>query len=439
MKLRSFLGGTGIALVTLQIVSRLRGTTSNNNLRLTLATATKEELSAAPESQTRETTISAVVAPSNTAVSPEAPEEEISSKPYLVMHLGLHKTGATALTQHLIDDNAKFLLEHDNYVMLRGRSDIVKQFTKCFLKENNPDHTCYENRLNEVLAMAAQGRNVMIHQEGWSRIDYNNVAWQRFYATLQEHFQVVVVIYYRRHYERIYSWLNEKAKYFPSKSHLRRWPKDGGYRTPTLAEFFQQTGQSVQEYISTTDPNSPIIESNRIFYVKQQLGALAAPHNGAIAVRNYHVPNILIDFVCDAVPNATNTCNKFKDSGEGEERVFNPPDQDFAYDYIALESKDQGLLKSGIHRRDAVKEAKYYHEKVLKKTVDDLPLLCLSPKEREALRRISYAIEEQVMPSILSSHDAEFAKYNPKKFCTADAKLVLQDEGWRTYLSSLEE
>lgn len=373
----------------------------------------------------------------------QSPAALTDTRPFFILHVGLHKTGTTAI-QRFMTENEQALLEMDNYKSLTiQNSDLVKGIRFCFLQEKFDripmNRTCYESNLDSLLDLGANGTNILLSQEDFSSFDFSTESWKTLYQTLQEHFRVRVVVYYRRHFERLasvrnqmYKWVDGDARTNGRRNLLTLWPQEGGIATPTFSSYFSSTvNRDITDLMRM--PARGKAQANRIFNVLYQLGEQSSY---PIMVRNFHCEDVLEDFFCYTVPNADQTCQSLQNNTLSDTDLVNPSVDDHDYDIIALEAKKQGLLQRTVTRGQVKDRAKEYQEMVLNMTVHDLPQVCLTPTQQEELRNLSYAIEMLVMPSMNETHDEAFTKA-AGKFCSVDAPLVLQDEGWRTVLGAI--
>jgi len=74
----------------------------------------------------------------------------------------------------------------------------------------------------------------------------------------------------------------------------------------------------------------------------------------------------------------------------------------------------------------------------MKMAVGDLPLSCLEGEKLEEFRQLSYTAEEELMPSMLDTHDEDFWKaVEEKKFCGVDIEKLIHDETWISFFKTL--
>eukprot|EP00977_Amphora_coffeiformis_P014801 scaffold4223_cov189-Amphora_coffeaeformis.AAC.61 len=361
------------------------------------------------------------------------------NRPYFVLHVGPHKTATTSIQSFLMRHRQTF--RKNDYEAFGPGASRMKSVINCLaahLGQKDPTNApeCLAKPLTDLEAMAAQGKNVLFSSEQFMQtntVDMESFAWQVFFQTLQQHFRVKVVMYYRRHFDRLPSIWNQKFKPQRGTGKSIKWPgHQNGQDIPSFLEFFEATlGVSGKTRFGLgTAFRTELVPNTANTLEHMRLDGAMEIH-----IRSYYCEDILEDFFCHVVPDAPTVCGMFHG-----EKAYHPPTINSSvdtidYDSIALEAHRLGILPPKTTRSTAMQQAQRYQEKILNLTVADLPQACLSEELLDKMREISYQHEQRIMPSLIETHNESFVKANQKgKFCSVNATKVLEDPGWKNFL-----
>lgn len=361
------------------------------------------------------------------------------SRPFLVLHIGPSKTGTTSIQAFLASHRSAF--QKDNYkvyildslLQRNTRSRYPYSLRDCLerpsLLQSKKYGTCYKPYLQKFVQHARMGHNVIHSHEHYARFDHGTQQWKDFYTTLQKHFQVKVVYYYRRNVDRLISLHNQW---------LKKEIQDTEWTDPNQVQKFPSyfafpTWLETSSTIKKRAIYRMASQSQLLDVVRALNETLRVDSATQVEIRSFYADNIVEDFSCHAVPNANLACRLFqKNISLGVQN----PSKHFDYTGIVIAAKKQGILSLKVGRTIAEKEIERYHREVLNQTMEDLPQLCLSGAKLQSFRQVSYDLERQVMPSMLASHDEAFFK-KLKNLCTVDASKVLEDPGWRSFVRNI--
>ena len=375
-------------------------------------------------------------------------------KRFGVLHMGPHKTGTSTIQQLLHDDTIFNLLGDDGWdaSMVRGKIKVREGIKKYIFKHKiireciKTGKLCGTKEWHEALNMtvkigADRQKHFLMSDETMANYDFvSNDYWKQFVSLFQQHYRLHAILVYRRYFEWLPSWYNQQYKYEgPYGDRVLIWPSDGGVAIPTFGEYW--------DLVLNNTVNDPWAKNNKwdattgkpvhdVWTIKNRLEAQLIK----VTILNYHSGDLVENFFCNALPiSANQTCQKVISDKELYSVRKNKSNQYYDADRIAVAAKEQGLLAEGLSR-NTVKFAvqRFWHQQTALMAREDLPWKCLETDKERLLRQISYQAEEQILPSLLDSFDASFdAALTQRKFCNIDTTILLQNETWRSFLSSL--
>jgi hypothetical protein len=347
-----------------------------------------------------------------------------------VVHIGPHKTASTTIQSML----RKVLptLEMDNYAMPGDWSAPgainMQNLAPCFWKDELPvpaDKKCDTMALQDIDLIASQRQNVLLTAESLS---YSIIDLTKVKETLKPwNDNTVIVTYYRRFFEWLISYYNMETRYrsVPNRVSFVEWVAD---LDDVEAKFSNTYTYSVvgrwKEYFSN------------------------------VLVYNMHdtTSKIVEEFFCDAMPNATNTCdavvNRMSKNGE---KHFNPSIHTLVYSELAYTAYQMELLtvvdESNIHWDDIIDKIQQRQEIELGlNSTEFSAIICPDTTILDAILEKTLMVENEMFPDFFQSNQGEIvikekfeqAKTDPDKLCSIDVKRVLvEDFGWREFFKSL--
>eukprot|EP00814_Leptocylindrus_danicus_P021917 CAMPEP_0116024260 /NCGR_PEP_ID=MMETSP0321-20121206/12198_1 /TAXON_ID=163516 /ORGANISM="Leptocylindrus danicus var. danicus, Strain B650" /LENGTH=937 /DNA_ID=CAMNT_0003495931 /DNA_START=987 /DNA_END=3801 /DNA_ORIENTATION=- len=153
--------------------------------------------------------------------------------------------------------------------------------------------------------------------------------------------------------------------------------------------------------------------------------------------------DMVADFFCNMIPNATNACSHRVEKGmEGSFHVG----KSLNYDILAVRAYEDGLLNHVNMTREEVSNAiRDRQENDLNSSAIEFPLICLSSKEEEDLLGASLSYELKLQPDWYASsrgeteHRAKFSDaVQEHKFCSVNSTAVMLDSGGATFFFRFE-
>lgn len=389
---------------------------------------------------------------------------------YFVVHVGPPKTGTTTV-QLQLQNFSQILKDQDNCIYFHPSSHPVPLIsilhnTQCHatLKEVREENEktnssqeelrnalvaveCWKPFVQELTAYRTQHNNhtsFIYSAEGFGIGGVKPTDW----ASLREilaHFDIelVVVITYRRYAD----WL------LSSRKHQEKWTG----RNPIMSKWPKQRGLRIQPFLPMVLKSTPGRSAYLPFRYTDFMLSSIAPHVPQTKILNMHTKHTIIStLLCDVFPNTPKTCEhslqkdmqslsefkannqeSFRDSRKGSMQTIT------FYDRIATTASDQGLINiSLISRRNAGFACQRFHEQVMRRKQEDLPLECPSQEHLQALLDESLEKEKALVPEFYAEneeeHRASFWKAaNQNTFCTVNATAVLTNATWRDFLGSL--
>ena len=407
--------------------------------------------------------------------------------PYLILHMGPDKTGTTSV-QAFLERNRDLALNQDRYFtgwsraakvsasFRYKRSEImnclVQQAGTCSKSNTPKQQHQWKNNL-EALKNSSYNhgkRHLIFSDESfrWMMVR-NNDDWNEFLRYTQQYFRVQVILVYRRYFEWIYSrynqeWKTKRENILPKLMH---WPKSHckrGHVTPNFERYYQWErygtcgcqGRAIKikkklsdewtckVYFANRFDNETKDSTQQQVHPTVHMQQALESQGVQVRVVNYHNNNnnstigLLEKIFCQAVPNATHSCQKAK--AEKGFDAKNPSAHTSIYhDQIALTAYQMGLITNeNVTRSSARNQIFTRITKDLQIPYSEFPITCMEGDDLEALRRFSYENELRLAPSMATEHDQAFEIFvSKKKYCNVDAAKILEDEGWRSFLSSM--
>jgi len=339
----------------------------------------------------------------------------------VILHIGPHKTGSTAIQSALVQDEYRGSLFDDKYIQLFERGDI----NKLGFEMKNVLRKCLKGKcMKEVKQQIKRAKNhdlnLIISSE---QFDYYRPIKElkNFFMDFNS---IQILVVYRRFFEWIVSWYAQCKR-----TRWGEWSSRGRDKGNIDSDFVTfVTSKGVRAWY-----NDQRYSINAYNNYKDHFN---------ISWVNMHEDNgdVLENFFCNGVLNATNTC-KLKRERNIQPGVKNISPKIEPYDEIAMAAMDGGLIDpTNITRNDARIAIQQYQEKNLMLTANDLPKICLPEGTLKELLNVSLEAEREFSPSFFQSLQGEEGLRNKfeamranSKFCAVDTIRVLEDPGWRHF------
>jgi hypothetical protein len=385
------------------------------------------------------------------------------ARPQLILHIGPHKTATSASQCELtylketLHDDASFeylgrvygeCFPNKNKPFTRYTVD-TRKLLSCLNRHDPDKRPCNQQKewkdfqsLLEKLAKSQ--RNVVLSDEAFSRLAVTDDNLQLFHATLTKHFDVKVVIVYRRYFEWVVSMHNEKYKPLQRRERYQKWPDEKhGEAMRTFPDYYRRVlqGQGIGGYQLAAEKNNlhaveylknvfeKRFEDIRIFNMHQ------APQGGPLVTR----------FMYDILPEAASNKRVQKKLENNNAPMRTNPSICLDYDLLAVAAHEKGLLSSHLKRSQVARAVSIALSKVSSNYTASLPRECLTPEEEAVMLDRSLTFEQRLFPEESSSeatqqHQSAFAKASSNlSFCNIDADAVLKNNAWQKFFRSLRE
>lgn len=342
-----------------------------------------------------------------------------TDRPYLVLHIGPPKTATTAIQCELARLNEE-LAKNDSYYYfgipclldrtLRLQNNetyqrgfkILNDITR---KEVNGDFfTNFQKRLNYRLE---RNDNVIFSSEHFNQIRSDEGFQMIKNAT--EGFHVRVVISYRRYWEWLPSYYYQQNK----TRNIKRMEKLVAYLL-----------KHIHDRYNTKHPTMV----TRDYWIK---------HFDDVYVFNMHQQNggdLLTNFVCQAIPNATNTCNR--KMHELQQQQMNNDNDEASTTNMKIQRRSSSLdfnklyivatelgFESTVAKKKLIMQ-NFEEFQQLSNSNYDTFLSCLTKEEKQALLDKSLSFEKDFIESIPEEeqNNLDEKSHNLKHFLTEEGK-----------------
>jgi hypothetical protein len=282
-------------------------------------------------------------------------------------------------------------------------------------------------------------QNAVVIYEGCHKLHARDIAAIAHHLTIQNNWNVQIVVAYRR----LYDWLPSKYNSITKRYLGGGWPdrNTGTQKLGNIVEDFHLDGRGefskfVRQIEETGQHPTQTVKQNYAYHFANvsviDMRKLKATGSGDA---------YLEDFVCRFLPSAVNTCRAVREGKIGDKSKN--PTQTFHYDILAVAAHQKGLYTGQVRRRKVAKLIQQRQTEELQLSVNDFPLQCFSNKTVDRLLNLSLKTEHNLFGEAWteeqeSEHRAGFAAALQKgKYCTIDTSKTLEDAGWQSFFRSL--
>ena len=385
------------------------------------------------------------------------------NKPTLLIHIGPSKTGTSTIQREssywegiLAKDQWYYVGKFASTTYRKpARIPILFDTDDCWkqavdeYKQNTTHHfretECWAKRTAGLEKHRLKGDSLVLSDEQYSYKAFYDTKDPEYFKMLRialQDWNVVVVPTYRRYHEWYLSGIKEKNR----KGCLRigTWPGSGGNKALACHNLWNP----LRKMIHADNFPGPNNYGNLDYTIPFWRNA-----GFPIKMLNFHTtpeqPHITCAFYCDIIPNAPTMCEHCqKQQGTNQ----NPsPAALTAYDDIIFAAAQRKLIPEKIQkiktRQKMVEELVHYHAKAFKRNgLADLPLLCPSQEELEALLEKSLEFEKLIMPDLFEmphgeeEHRSTYWKLakEERTFCWVDTETLLNNKtSWKQVLEAL--
>lgn len=261
---------------------------------------------------------------------------------------------------------------------------------------------------------------------------------------------VEVVLTYRRYHEWILSYYNNMFRPREYNQYTKAWPgqyrevktplgtieKVGGVFIPTFEEYMENPSkyEHLQNHDYFCDVHSHPLECTKRHF---------EPHFDTISVFNLHERteedgnNVLSNFVCNFMSNATNACGVIRDTEDKNVTIRNEAidmDAQLIADFVYQKGliKDDMLLTTKRGEITNLIESVYWDEEEGEVEND---VNCLNSLDLKMLHKRSLRAEKRLFPEFYDSPhgktelNASFERYNEEDlYCSLDIESVFEGD-----------
>ena len=366
-----------------------------------------------------------------------------------VIHIGPYKTATTTI-QTYSGELVNFLAQ-DHYEMPwsflqkeiskgNGKKYKIKKvaswwrkqtvFATCFFQnvpqnrmhDESPD-MCERDIYDAGIEIVQRNKNsLLVSAEQFSNTEHEGVEALQEYL-LNRWDNVTIVATYRRYYEWIVSFYNERYKHHNL------------YDVAHANETDRLFPSLYHELLLNHDFNDAIQHAYTLSAV-----ARFKKHFRNVVVMNYHDKSKSLPerFYCDVVPNAHNTCRRLK-SRKTNKKVNTSHNR--IYEELAYHAHRRGRITIQSKKKAKLAEASMHQhqEKTLNLTSDDFPRKCLPEHILQDIWSISIEAEKEFgSDNDGDSMKNEFDKYSKTSFCEVDLDAVLDSPPWVEFLKGFK-
>ena len=385
------------------------------------------------------------------------------NRPYFILHVGPMKTGTTTIQCALRDLEDTGVLSKHNFKLLETENcrpslrsttnaQLIQQgyvpqkngqatydnvilgqswIPGCLMqwKKGNGMPSCWKESYFEILKRSNSSTSFIVSCENIMNVVLAKLDLDRaveFFKDLTESleeaggYRLKVVVTHRRFVEWLPSVQYEANKILTtSRPALQKWPTNqGGRRVETLYDNLQKRRES-------NDYNS---DSLAQVAVDRVVAANEKGVNLSWELINMHEGDVLHNFFCQAFSEDTplhkalcasdSVASPDNDSSVSlrkNERRHTPVDP-LWFDALAVEAKEQGLLRQGLRRRHVIRKAMRV-QKQRNLTTASFPTICPSAEVYEELFHQSLAQEQKLLPYFRESrfHNSSSTEIEARK------------------------
>lgn len=374
--------------------------------------------------------------------------KNITRAKFLVIHIGVPKTGTTAL-QHETRDHLAQTLKRDDDAVWTGKdggpnSRLFFRFNRClglvsnqtasnFTKEEGDQ--CWQKELDGPMRLAGANVSIVTSFEEYSFKGQDSKALQRLQHYFRDYLQqeVVLLVAYRRYHEWIFSAATQTfhRDCLHHNKNDRLWLDQGGRPCGNPWRIGRP-------YVMNHDDYS--FQWHNIDEMMHRMGSIGFDP----LVMNYHSKEypsaITQNFYCGMLGDHTpHTCEQSKKLLLSKTTSgANSGGEKYMYDAIILEVAKRGWINTtSMMRHEARSELNHHHTNILRRRgAADLPLICPPQSAFDHLLEKSLRFERLMSPelfgtdlvdaSIEAEHIAQYqAKEESGSFCEVDLERLL--------------
>jgi hypothetical protein len=338
-----------------------------------------------------------------------------------VIHIGPMKTGSSAIQASLgivVPEIERYDgYEDAGFAMDKGIEAF--HMVGCFRPDAVPftggdyfEISCHPDALNQVARVAERRHNLIITAEYLTDPQTDLAKFKEFLQPWKHH---RIVAYYRRYHDWLLSFHNQI------------------YKQQTTA-----TRKSIAEFVTH---ESKVNFLWNTMYLTESINRYSNYFDDIHVINIYDLPNqdVREAFYCDGLPDATESCTKFKNYAATEAKHVENPSVPLVYSDLAYYAQEMGYwtskeLGGALTMKNVASLAQHHQEEQLKKSSYDFDNAVICPEEAvlDELLQKSLDVEKELFPEFYAQQGEQeiimhFNKIKNTKMCHVDAKFVLDN------------
>eukprot|EP00985_Skeletonema_marinoi_P024888 scaffold17752_cov80-Skeletonema_marinoi.AAC.4 len=349
----------------------------------------------------------------------------------VILHVGPHKTGSTAIQTSLQLDLYHKSLASDNYMLLPGDQgySMKKALSRCL---NFSGKKCPTDIMKQMKKARSNSHNILISSE---QFDYYR-PMKQIQAFFKHFDSIQIVVVYRRFSEWLASWYGQDRR-----NHWKDWNPSSSMNFVDIVTKKGVRGWYKNDRYSINAYN----HYNEYFNVSW-LSMHANKGDFRSKCTEY------VQCQCRSQENT-------KCQSDEKSEIQHCSNDEMAYDEIVTEAYDRGLINgTAITRNDARRFLYKYQQNHMQlgegkeAAYNEFPKICLPEETLEELLTVSLEAEREYYSSFLQHSNAtaqtqgeeelrhKFEKMKSgNAFCSIDTRSVLADPKWRKAFNEMNK
>jgi hypothetical protein len=297
------------------------------------------------------------------------------------------------------------------------------------------------------------GQDAVAIFEGAHKFSANHIAALAHHLTIQNDWNVRIVVAYRRLYEWLPSKYNSITKGATGGDWPVKKPSGGDSSGASIKQVSKRQKQAKAVETFHLDGRGTFSELFReieetVQHPTETVKRNYAQHFANISVIDLHNLKAngigdpyLEHLVCHVLSSAVHTCRAVRAGRIGDSTKN--PSVSLHYDMMAVAAQQKEIYTGKSSRSSVAAAIQRRQEDLLHLSSNDYPLQCFSNETVSRLLNLSLKTEQNLFTDDWtteqeSEHRAGFATaLQKRKYCSIDTSAILKDAGWQSFLRKL--